>query len=134
MAGSVCWAASVTVTCETTECGTHVPAQRPSCSDVSASGASPDENDVTTVPESIRLPQSSTTSASIAAGQDAGVEKPAPNCVETGSNCVGVQPATGPGALACGAPPDGADPTTTASTAMRLMLASSANSSLTSPR
>src|SRR5258705_8782011 len=84
--GASCCAFPVTVTCVLAERGCHVALQRPSRSDVRESGGSPEENEATTLPLVITVPQSSTTEISINVGQAATTAKLAPSCVNTGNN------------------------------------------------
>src|SRR5256885_1349424 len=86
--------------------GCHVPAHLPSCNDVSASGGSPVENEVMTLPWLTNVPQSSTTVTSSGAGHAAATLKLSPNCVNTGISFAGVHPAArGAKTFACTALP-----------------------------
>ncbi len=109
--------------------------QRPSRKEVRESGGSPEENEATTFPVVIGVPQSSTTVISISIGQAATTVKLDPSWVNTGNNLVGVQPA------ACsGAAVDGSrlalDPAgiTTSNTAILRTVLSSAKNKFISPR
>ncbi len=84
---------NVTVSDEKGLFGVHVADQRPPWKLVSASGGSPFENAVTTDPEDIGEPQSSTMEASIAEGQATGLTKFTPSSVKTGHSLAGLQAA-----------------------------------------
>src|ERR1700730_11267987 len=93
-AGCVCCALTVTVTCgDEVLRGCQVAVQRPSFSELSAKAGSPDEKVATTLPDVMKVPQSSTMVASMGVGQPAVTLNPVPSCVNTGISLVGLQPA-----------------------------------------
>src|SRR5258706_2723760 len=100
--GETCCAFPVTVTCALEARGCHVALQRPSRKDVRESGGSPLENEATTLPVVMGVPQSSTTVISISVGHAATTVKLDPSWVKTGNNLVDVQPAACSGAAVDG--------------------------------
>src|SRR5882762_11295732 len=133
--GASCCAFPVTVTCVLVLRGCHVALQRPSRKEVSESGGSPEENDATTLPVVMGVPQSSTTVISISVGHAATTAKLDPSCVNTGNNLVGVQPAACGVAVVLGSNPalDPAGITTSNTAILRTVLSSAKNKSI-SPR
>src|SRR5258707_14480446 len=101
-AGETCCAFPVTVTCAPEARGCHVALQRPSRREARESGGSPEENEATTLPLVMGVPQSSTTVISIKVGHAATTVKLDPSWVNTGNNLVGVQPAACSGAAVDG--------------------------------
>src|SRR5579862_2828376 len=74
--GAASSACAVTITCVALWTGCQVADQRPSFSGANPRGVSPLENDAVRFPDTIGLPQSSTTVTSIAVGHAATVAKP----------------------------------------------------------
>src|SRR5437588_12599022 len=133
--GETCCAFPVTVTCALEARGCHVALQRPSRKDVRESGGSPLENEATTLPVVMGVPQSSTTVISISVGQAATTVKLDPSWVNTGNNLVGVQPAaSGVPALAGSKPVLDPAGITTSNTAILRTVLSSAKNKFISPR
>src|SRR5260370_37245616 len=134
-AGETCCAFPVTVTCVPEAGGCHVALQRPSRREVSESGGSPEENEATTLPVVMGVPQSSTTVISISVGHAATTVKLDPSWVKTGNNLVGVQPAaSGVAALAGSSPALDPAGIMTSNTAILRTVLSSAKNRFISPR
>src|SRR5271168_3907174 len=91
--GTSCAASTVITTCEAAFTGCHVALQFPLFSDVRGSDGSPSEKEAVTLPEVMKLPQSSTMVTATGVGQAATVAKLAPSWVNTGNSLVGAQPA-----------------------------------------